>query len=458
MRLAGFTLVAVLVASGPARANGRLPAPLSVNYQHEGPEIIVGATFGLMVSRDGTRNYRWICEQAIGYGGYWDPIVQINKNGVILVSAFDGLARSEDGGCSWGYAHGDALGHWIDGLIAHPTDPNVVFVATSTGGKTNAIMKSTDAGKTFTAVSGTESPLQFFKSLIMAPGNPMRMYATSYTITPETTTLWKSVNGGQSFAPIDFPYKGGASFKVIAVSPASADMVFVRIDSPPPVGGGDVDTIIYRSVNGGLDFAPVSRTPTNVKSAAISNDGQTVVLSSEALEIRRAVNGGTSFTPVVGSYSRCASNHDGTLNLCTNQYAMGFAAMISPSFGADLDYTGLMSFRDLKGPISCPAGALASWLPEPNSTDMYKRSRATKELCDPLWASTEVQIGNAANDAGLGPDAAVTPDAGTKPRDPTTCGCRAGGRDRAPGGWAIGAIGLFLVVLMRRRRTCARPR
>jgi hypothetical protein len=444
--------LALLCGAGLAHANGRFPSLQTAQYQHGGDDLILGATFGGVFSKDGRTDFRWVCEQAIGYGGYFDPVFAENANGVLFGSTFDGLSRSEDGGCTWGFAYGDILGLWIEALDLHPTDPTIVFAASSSGGQTNAIMKSTDSGRSFTTVTGTASPVQFYRSLKFAPSDPLRIYATSYTITPETTTLWKSVNGGQSFATIDFPFHGGNEFKVLAVHPTNPDILIARTQGLTPAVG-DPDMIVYRSIDGGLIFTEVFRSTELIGGVAFSNDGQTVTLSTRPSGLQRSTNGGMSFAPVAGTKQvRCVVNHDGTLYGCGNNFSDGFAYASSASFGGAVDWVRVFSFADLKGPVVCPAGALATWLPEPMSTDPKKASRATKELCEPLWATTAVQLGITGVDSGVADAGAA--DAGVKPpKDPGMCSCQvAARRGRAFGLLAALALLSVLGVLFWRAR------
>src|ERR687888_242328 len=88
--LAGTLLAFVLAGAGAtaSRANGRLPALVNVRFQPNSSDtIIVAATFGLLISRDGGQSFRWVCEMAVGYGGIngsnFDPDYAVNSEGDI---------------------------------------------------------------------------------------------------------------------------------------------------------------------------------------------------------------------------------------------------------------------------------------------------------------------------------------------------------------------------------------
>ena len=69
----GVALAASLaLASGTASANGRYPnADMLIVDPGEPSHLVLRATFGTLVSRDGGQRWSWICEESIGYTG--DP-------------------------------------------------------------------------------------------------------------------------------------------------------------------------------------------------------------------------------------------------------------------------------------------------------------------------------------------------------------------------------------------------
>lgn len=65
-----LAVLALVATSSLAGANGRPPITNGV-FMHPGEAetLFVRSTFGLLVSKDDGCSFRWICEQAIGYGG-----------------------------------------------------------------------------------------------------------------------------------------------------------------------------------------------------------------------------------------------------------------------------------------------------------------------------------------------------------------------------------------------------
>ena len=72
----------MLLAGAAARANGRYPLADQLVIDPENPaHIVARATFGLLDSDDGGKNFRWVCETAIGYFGVEDPPIAVTAKG-----------------------------------------------------------------------------------------------------------------------------------------------------------------------------------------------------------------------------------------------------------------------------------------------------------------------------------------------------------------------------------------
>src|SRR5688500_5667720 len=104
MRRAVSFLVALFslqLGALPALGNGRPPAAGQVVFHPDTDlQLLVRNTFGLAFSKDGGRSWSWICEQAIGFSGIYDPPVVIDEQGGLHVATYLGLAYSSDG-CGW---------------------------------------------------------------------------------------------------------------------------------------------------------------------------------------------------------------------------------------------------------------------------------------------------------------------------------------------------------------------
>src|SRR5687768_15370393 len=93
-------VLAVAVGGVPdASANGRFPAQQDILFQPGKPSTIYApVTFGLMVSTDDGASFRWVCEEAIPYGGKFDPDYVASASGKLWATTYDGTRVTTDHG------------------------------------------------------------------------------------------------------------------------------------------------------------------------------------------------------------------------------------------------------------------------------------------------------------------------------------------------------------------------
>src|SRR5438270_2949959 len=92
MRRFVVALLTFVLGSRIAAANGRFPAANQlVRRPGSTQNYVLRATFGMLVSNDGAKNWDWLCEQAYGFTGNADVPVQYSSGGSILVGTFYGL-------------------------------------------------------------------------------------------------------------------------------------------------------------------------------------------------------------------------------------------------------------------------------------------------------------------------------------------------------------------------------
>src|SRR5262245_31828515 len=195
------------LASG-AGANGRPPVSNGIYFRpQDARSIYVRSTFGLLVSFDEGCSFRWVCEQAIGYGGQFDPKYAVATDGTIFATTFTGLRVSRDGGCTWATATsekpagdpGRIAGIWVDALDIAPNDQ--VWVATAESGRPNNVYRSTDGGQTFEP-RNLLSQMIWWKSVQVAPTNAQRVYVTGYQVaSPTSAHFLRSDDAGGQWQP-----------------------------------------------------------------------------------------------------------------------------------------------------------------------------------------------------------------------------------------------------------------
>ncbi|HEV8080477.1 MAG TPA: hypothetical protein VGP43_07190, partial [Chitinophagaceae bacterium] len=130
------------------------------------------------------------------------------------VSEGFGMWRSDDAGRSWKHLGLKDTRH-ISRIVIHPKNPDVVWVA-AVGhlfgpNQERGIFKSIDGGKTWKKVLFSDKQSGGI-DLVMEPGNPSVLYASTWTVirTPYSlesggsgSALWKSINGGDTWQKLN---------------------------------------------------------------------------------------------------------------------------------------------------------------------------------------------------------------------------------------------------------------
>jgi hypothetical protein len=435
-------LVGSLLAglTGVALANGRAPGTSTINFR-KGMEnhIVGGMTFGVVKSIDGGATWTWQCEDAVGYGGNYDPDYAFAPTGSLFATTFDGLKVNRDG-CVYEASTLAPAPPAIKFFSAVTVGPDGAIYAANTDAGDGKVYKSIDDGATF-PISTTPGPdMTWWQSIEVAPSNASVVYLAGYRVLngqPKEHFLRRSANGGESFAilPVtDFgALPANATIELAGILKTNADVLYVRIT----LFDNTLSDALFRSTNGGQNWTKILELQGSI-SFVVRGNGD-LVAGTQALGSFVSTNQGADWTPLANApHINClAESSAGEVWACTQNY--GSPTVPSDEFGimktTDLTtWTGVLKFQDLVAPETCPAGSVQ------------------KDQCDAiLWCGLCAQLGCQANrdcevvgDAGPGVDTTLVI------KDPS--GCCQSGSDGIPGLLALG-VGVGMVLARRRRRS-----
>jgi MYXO-CTERM domain-containing protein len=412
-RTAVVSMVALLAATRAA-AHGSFPATSSVHVAPGQPEtLLVGTTFGTLMTRDGGATWRWICEEAQGYSRSLAAVYLWSRPGTIFVAGFQGLAVSRDGGCSWEQQADFAEKNPSD-VREDPARDGVVYLTTSRFGIVNGLHRSRDDGRTFTPLLTREN--RYFSAVRIAQSDPRRVYVSAYWNDPYQAWLLRSDDGGESWTEVARELPELSAFYLLGVSPTDKDVVFAKESTRP--------NRLLRSTDAGATFSLVAGVEETLRGFDASADGQTVWIAGLD-HIFRSTDGGATFTRLETPQKNACVRRDGArLFACGWQFDDGWALGVSEDTGDT--WRGLYVLQDVGGVLECAAGT------------------ATREVCDPYWPQLArrfgIEVEEPAPDGGADGGASD----GSGPAPAPGCGC-AGGTDPA-------AALVALTLLWRRRR------
>jgi hypothetical protein len=363
--LALCVLLALFVTGGDASANGRAPGSSSIQFRRGmEQEIIAGLTFGLVASRDGGATWYWMCEDAIGYGGTYDPDYVFSATGAVFATTFTGMKVQRDA-CTF---RSQGAMTFVS-TIAQGPDGKLYYGAAETSSATSAgdskIYRSSDDGMTWTAAANQPGlPNDWWQSLEVAPSNGNRLYLAGYRFTmvgaesKKTFLLFRSDDGGLTWTTLptsQLATMPNSTIEIAGVSATNPDLVFARVK----LEDNALADAIYRSTDKGMTWTRILG-----KSSAISflvrRSGELLAATQAQGAVRSTDNGATWIDLVDPPHINCLKeNAAGEVWACTQNYG----GMAAPSDGygimksADLaTWQPVLKFQEMKGPVACAAG------------------------------------------------------------------------------------------------------
>lgn len=452
VRLAYALMIAAFLAAAPrpAEANGRFPQAMSCKtHPTDDQFLLLGVTFGLLLSSDGGQTWKWVCENAIGYGGTYDPDYEIAADGTLYATTFDGLRISTNGGCQWDLATGAIEDHWVGDVEIAPD--GTVWAVTSSGGVANLVATSTD-GTTFTATALTHE-LAWFKTVRIAPtpltNDGQRVYVSAYLtsqplggdagLSDPEALLYRSDDGGESWTELDvgdFTFGSLPELVIDAVHPDDPDTVYATaVSANPPLGDA-----LYRSEDAGETWTKILDTEDPIQTVKFdSNHDLWVGTIADGVRILADGRGTDWIAPGYQPLMTCfCENGDGLLS-CGANWEPDYFAFARSTDGGD-NWDKLIRFAEIDGPLECDPGTIQFDTCE---------SKLWPPLCQQFGCpGSKDGDGGPTGDGGSAGDGGPAGDGGICEGDDceedTCLGCNAGG--------SIALSLLVIPFLYRRRR------
>jgi len=447
-------LVALAVASATlgapplAHANGRFPAANQLVIAPNDPStIIVRATFGVLVTSDGGKNWDWICEGAIGLGPTTtvDPSIGITATTNVIASTFTSLFMSPDRGCTWNPA--SAFAHTLTQDVAvRPDNPHIAlaltngYVSQTDAGVplySSQVFTTMDDGVTWASAVPPIDPTLVLETLDVAATDPMRIYVSGIRGVGASTVgvLLESTDQGMTFVEHDIPLDltNEIAPYIAAIDPTNADHVYLR--TSPVLPTSPTRVLLFDAsqadASSGLTTLLTMGDPT--LGFAITPDGSKIYAGSLAGGILAASTSDYTFQQTSTIRVRCLKSTGTTLYACSDEVS-GFIVGSSTDDGAS--FTALLHLSTIRGALVCPATSTV----------------ATSECAD-MWPAQQEAL-------GVTPDAGGATDGGNGNAPPSSssskgCGCHAVSNVGGGVGFGVAAVGALGLALRRRSRKAA---
>jgi PKD repeat protein len=270
--------------------NTTLPSQTAKNYKQWEADL---AEAGIVKSVSGNWSLMGPIGKPVGGGAGRLNFIRIHPtiaNTIYVGAADGGLWKTTNGGTSW-TTNTDLLGVIGSSDIAFdPTNPSIMYLATgdSDGGDCYSIgvLKSIDAGATWqtTGLTWNVSQGRRIAKILINPTNPQIVMAFG------SSGIYRSTNGGTTWTQPTGTFTG---IKDAEMNPGDANILYAA------------GTIFSRSLDGGLNWAPVATGLTNISRLSIAvtpaNNAYVYVLAANNtddgfLGLIRSTDNGATFT------------------------------------------------------------------------------------------------------------------------------------------------------------------
>jgi photosystem II stability/assembly factor-like uncharacterized protein len=458
MRLAPLALAAsLLTAPTLALANGRFPAANQLVVHPSDPQqLLIRVTFGMLLSRDGGQNFSWVCEKAVGYGGVQDPAVALTSDGSLLVAAFEGLATSHDGGCSFAFVK-EAEKEFVIDVATDKGDPSSAVAVTSTGkgGLTFhvQVLETTDAGKSWSLIGTPLDPSLLAETIDSAPSRKQRLYVSGFSSVivdgkqERSGALMVSDDRGKTWERRDLDLGTDKSVYIAAVDPQDPDRIFLR------TRGVEQDRLLLTE-DAGKSFTTLATVPGSMLGFALSPDGKKIAIGGPSAGVLVADTGSFQFAQVSAIENACLTWTPQGLYACANTFKDGFAVGLSADEGTTWKPL-LASYQSLSGPI---AGCATEPSPATLCAQEWAQLKATLGI-NSGGSGGSGGTGASGGAGGAGPGGSPSVAGGTQPgADPgatphdTTSSCDCASVGASPTTGALAVLALVLGTLARAAR------
>ena len=354
--VSALVLAAVLLASGEASANGRFPASNAVVFSPADEHtVMVRVTFGLLVSHDDAKSWKWVCERAIGFSGLEDPTYVVTKSGAIVAGLFDGLRISRDGGCSWDRVAVDAR---VFTDLTTRSDGAIIALSSSYDRHSDAgslyksqLYISTDDAHTFTPLGARLDDALLGETVDVAPSDPKRIYISAVRGVDGTRkgVVLVSTDSGAHWTerPFELAPKELAPF-IAAIDPKRADRVFIRTSALPAS-----PTRLLLTDDAGKAYRKLLDAKGPLQGFALGEDGATLHVGGPDDGLLGGTIEPAAFKQESALKVQCLARNGSTLWACSNE-ASGFIA------GSGSPLTARLHLADIGGPLACPADSLVT--------------------------------------------------------------------------------------------------
>jgi hypothetical protein len=377
LRLYGAAATALTLAvDRPCQANGRFPAATQLVFAPADSGLVaLGATYGILLSRDEGASWSYICEDVIGISpsSDEDPALAVMADRTIVAGDYAGLSASADLGCNWTCQGGPLTALPVVDLAVRPNAPDTAVALVSAYEVSDSsaynirslVFETTDDGRSWGLI-GSPLPNDLVVSTIdVAKPDPARLYVSGVRGVGSTASAWLYIStdrattwSGFELPAVAFDPTQESGVYIGGVDPQHAGRLYVR--SKAVASGGRsrltaVDVIsdgtpTFRSLHA-FDVGPGPDFTGEMLGFALAPDGSEVYVGSENDGLWAASSNDFAFRQRSSIPITCLATRGAELWACsvgTGGFVLGASSDDGVTFTPKLSTVGALT-----GPRAC---------------------------------------------------------------------------------------------------------
>jgi photosystem II stability/assembly factor-like uncharacterized protein len=242
---------------------------------------------------------------------------------VYLAAAGGGVWKTIDAGNHWIPLTDNQATLFMGAIALAPSDPDVIYAGT--GEATNSVLsftghgvlKSTDAGATWTLLGADVFDRQTISQIVVAPDNPNTVYVAvggsgthGLLVDMVNTGIWRSTDGGATWTNTTTAISTTSAFSDVEIDPTHPQTLYAAVGS----FRGSSANGVYKSTDGGDTWVVAGNFPRDVRDGRITvgitpSDPQTLYASvagsgqggsslGRLVAMLKSTDGGDTWTPL----------------------------------------------------------------------------------------------------------------------------------------------------------------
>ncbi|MDX2035304.1 MAG: Ig-like domain-containing protein [Isosphaeraceae bacterium] len=314
-----------------------------------------------------------------------------DANTIYIAASNGGVWRTTDGGLDWTPLTDDQASLHMGAIAIAPSNPNIIYAGTGEASaffgaqrspyvaptvfSGQGILRSTDAGNTWTLVGQSVFTRRSISKIVIDPTNANIVYAAVGQPGQDgllgNQGIWKSIDGGASWRNTTVSISSVEAYTDLVIDPTNPQVLYMAIgqnnlDPLTFAGSGTRNNGIYKTTNGGQTWSRAGNFPGGVSNArtkiAISRSNPRILVASvvdpqnfDLEAMYKTTDGGATWTALqnVPNYLGGQGPYDTALAIDPNNpnriYAGGQGTYSAGDFSVIVSVDGGLSWSEISG-------------------------------------------------------------------------------------------------------------